>query len=276
MGRLRVGSSGPEGSPPPGIKTLFALGRGKRVMVIQMKQLIALQACDSRIREVEERKKLGPERINRLNEELKEVEKRLQDESDQLEKYRQERRDMEREIEDIEARIRKSNSKLAAISSNREYKAALKEIDDLKRTKALSEDRVLAMMEEIERLQAACAQNREKQEGLRQQTEAECREIEAEMASLDKVLQDLERERDRLSTGIDEDLLRRYHFLKGRKDGLAISPVVKGVCQTCHMDIPPQRFNEVIRGDRLMTCPHCNRIIYWGEDERFVSAKEEA
>jgi predicted nucleic acid-binding Zn-ribbon protein len=40
------------------------------------------------------------------------------------------------------------------------------------------------------------------------------------------------------------------------------------------MGIPPQAFNELIRGDKLLTCTNCSRIIYWGDDERFSEVLE--
>jgi predicted nucleic acid-binding Zn-ribbon protein len=40
------------------------------------------------------------------------------------------------------------------------------------------------------------------------------------------------------------------------------------------MGIPPQKFNELIRGKDLMSCPYCMRIIYWGEDEGLKEAVE--
>ena len=71
---------------------------------------------------------------------------------------------------------------------------------------------------------------------------------------------------------IDQELLKKYLFLKERKGGQAISPVVGGVCQTCHMGIPPQKFNELIKGHSLLACPNCDRIIYWGEDQHYQKA----
>jgi predicted nucleic acid-binding Zn-ribbon protein len=29
------------------------------------------------------------------------------------------------------------------------------------------------------------------------------------------------------------------------------------------MNIPPQMYNELHRFDSLKNCPHCQRIIYW-------------
>ena len=83
----------------------------------------------------------------------------------------------------------------------------------------------------------------------------------------------LEKERNTFYQTMDQDLFKRYVFLKERKGGHAISSVVKGVCQTCHMGIPPQKFNELIKGKSLLTCPNCQRIIYWGEDEQFLKTQ---
>jgi predicted nucleic acid-binding Zn-ribbon protein len=95
-----------------------------------------------------------------------------------------------------------------------------------------------------------------------------------QMEALDSDIEVLEKERVRFCQAIDVELLKRYNFLKERKGGLAVSPVIKGVCQTCHLGIPPQKFNELIRCQELLKCPNCHRMIYWGEDERFLPVIE--
>jgi hypothetical protein len=104
---------------------------------------------------------------------------------------------------------------------------------------------------------------------LKKNFEIERDEILKELKVLDAVLESLENERSEFCKAIDEGLLKKYDILRQNKEGLSISPVFNGICQACHMGIPPQKFNELIRGDTLMTCPCCSRIIYWGEDERF-------
>jgi len=89
------------------------------------------------------------------------------------------------------------------------------------------------------------------------------------LEALDQDFHLLEKERHSLSQAVDTGLLRKYDTLRERKGGIAVSPVVRGVCRTCHLRIPPQEFNELIQGDKLMTCPNCTRLIYWGDDERY-------
>ena len=40
----------------------------------------------------------------------------------------------------------------------------------------------------------------------------------------------------------------------------AVAPVVKGVCQGCHMALPPQLANVLARMESIQTCPRCRRV----------------
>ena len=240
----------------------------------KMKFLICLQDCDTRIGEVQSKKKEGPLKINRLREELDQSKTELEAEINRFESYKKERRAAEQEIQELERKTEKSTIKLNNIKSNKEYKAALKELADLEKEKALIEDNLLEIMEQIEIHNEKCVSSKAKWEEMEKNLQKENNDILRELKTLDKALKDLENERAHICEAIDEGLLAKYNTLRQNKEGLAISPVINGVCQTCHMGIPPQKFNELIRGDRLMSCPNCVRIIYWGEDERYKDVVE--
>lgn len=238
----------------------------------KIKLLIKLQDCDNRINDIVQQKREAPLRIERLRDELSVVEMKFKEDSDRLESLRKERRKIEQEIQDIEGKIQKSTLKLDNIKSNKEYRAALKEIEDLKKAKFITEEKTIQFMEEIEELENRCLENKEKQSGLEKEFEKDKREIVEALAGLDRDLKELEKMSKTFSEAMDQSLLKRYQFVKERKGGQAVSAVIGGVCQTCHMGIPPQKFNELIRCEDLMTCPFCNRMIYWGEDEHFQDA----
>ena len=236
--------------------------------------LINLQNCDNRIREIQGAKEEGPLKIQGLEEDLKETDRQLEAELGKLEEAKRQRREMERSIEDVENRIQKSNEKLTNIKSNKEYQAALKEIEGLGVKKTELEDRAIDIMEEIEILEEKNAAAGAERERLHEDFEKIRDEILDELRTLDQELATLEEERVHLSRNIDTELLKRYDRIRENKHGVAISPVVKGICQACHLGIPPQKFNELIRGEELMSCPNCMRIIYWGEDEGLKGAIE--
>ena len=231
--------------------------------------LIQLQECDNRIAKVLQAKELAPLRIQKLEDELRTVENQFKADEDQLEAFRKDRRQLEREIQELDGKIEKSSAKLTQIKSNKEYTAALKEIDDIKTIKFQTEEKAIQMMETAEELERKCKGHKETLKTLKDQSEKDKDAVKTELLGLEKDLDALQKERSQLCCDFDQGLLKKYVFLRERKGGLAISSVVTGVCQTCHMGIPPQKFNELIRGSDLMTCPHCNRIIYWGDDQDF-------
>jgi len=235
----------------------------------KMKILIALQNCDIRMRDIQIKEKEGPRKIQRLKEKLAGVEDQLEEEASRLEEYTRERRQAEQEIEDIESRLKKSDTKLSNIKSNKEYQAALKEIDDLKKEKSVFEDKVINIMEQVEALEAKYATSRKQIEETRQQFELDHNEILKILKALNRDLDKIEKERKQFSQAVDPDLLKKYDSLRTHRGGIGVSPVIKGVCQTCRLGIPPQEFNELLRGDKLMTCPNCTRIIYWGDNEYY-------
>jgi predicted nucleic acid-binding Zn-ribbon protein len=231
--------------------------------------LIKLQHCDTRIRELTRSKEEGPLRVRKIEDDLRNEEEKAQEVHSQLDELKKERRKIEKEVQDLDGKVEKSSVKLSQIKSNKEYTAALKEIDDLKRTKFITEDKIIEVMEKIAELEQGSADEHRRLVELREQAEKEKKRILEELAGLEQELIALEEGKKHLIKDLDPELLKKYLFLHERRNGLAVSAVVTGVCQTCHLGIPPQKFNELIRGNVVMTCPHCHRIMYWGEDEDF-------
>ena len=55
--------------------------------------------------------------------------------------------------------------------------------------------------------------------------------------------------------------LKTYDTLLSKR-GYAVAPVIKGVCQGCHMALPPQLNNILARMESIETCPRCVRLVY--------------
>ena len=239
-----------------------------------IKLLIGLQAYDVSIKEKLVQKERGPAAVQKRKEDLAAAEAVLQEEMDKLNSHDNMSRETEREIQDLDERLKKAEVKLSNIASNKEYRAALKEIEGLKQEKETLESTVIELMEQKDELASACDDNIKKTQEMKKQFDQDRKQILRDMKILDKDLKSLEKERARCSNATDQSFLKKYDILRNHKGGIAITPVVKGVCQACHMAIPPQEFNELIRGDKLMTCPTCARIMYWGEDERYQDNPE--
>jgi len=65
---------------------------------------------------------------------------------------------------------------------------------------------------------------------------------------------------------IEPDRRRQYEDL--RKQGLdALSHVVRGACNRCYQNAPPQIANEVLSGRRIHTCRGCGRFFFAVREE---------
>lgn len=234
-----------------------------------MKSLIDLQACDTEMGNLQSRIAKGPMKIKELENQLVDMDSEYEAAETQLEDLRRLRREIDSDIEAINGKIDKANTKLSNIKSNKEYKAALKEIDDLTREKSKLEDKAIELMEQVDALSEQCRVKKEERERVHEEINQEKERIVQEMNAMDKAIQSLSRKRGKFCKKVSDDLLRKYDFIRERKAGLALTPVFNGVCQACHMEIPPQRYNELIRGEKLLDCPNCHRIIYWGDNEQF-------
>jgi hypothetical protein len=235
-----------------------------------IKNLISLQSCDLQVTIIRKRLEDAPARIKGLGEDLERLESQIDEELAKFDAIKLEKRKIDQEIEELEGKMAKSKNKLANIKSNKEYTAALKEIDDLGREKNRLEERALEILEELEAINVQSAESKEKKDSYRKEYEEDQRALNIELDALKNDLQKFEDDRTDICKRIDEPLLRQYDSIRNHKEGVGVSAVIKGVCQACHMGIPPQKFNELMRGDKLMNCPHCMRLIYWGEDERYL------
>ena len=235
----------------------------------KLNQLIHLQDCDSRIQEILKRKNKFPLKIEQLEKDLSTRKLEFDEDQNQLNLLKKERKDKEEEVKNIDLSLKKSQSKLTDIKNNKEYQAALKEIDNLKRHQSMIEDEILILMEQVEEMETKCSLNEQTKKELQTKYEQTKKEITREIELLDREYNEINKEKSSFSNSIEKDLLNRYSYLKDRMGGRAIGPVINGICQACHMGIPPQRFNELRRGNALLFCPNCQRIIYWAEDEYY-------
>lgn len=241
----------------------------------KIKNLILLQECDNKIRSIDTKQQYIPLKIQVLENEFNERVSTYKAKLEKLESLKKERRSLEQSVQDLESKCENSRIKLSNIKSNKEYTAILKEIESLEKSKNQSEDQILQIMEDIELLDKECLALKEEQEKEKDQLELKKNEIEKELDELKVEAATLKKQRSEYYEAVDQELLSKYNILKERKAGVAISAVIEGVCQSCHMNIPPQRFNELIKCNNLMACPNCNRLIYWGGDELFTNIHNE-
>ncbi len=171
----------------------------------------------------------------------------------------------------IEAeRLRESFEKqMDLIQTQREYEALDKEIKDA----GEKEQELRRDLQKEEELLDEMKLSLEKEEMMIQQQEEEVKEeqerIKVDIKAKETQLKSLKREEKKITPGLDEEILFKFERIIKNKSGLGIVPVEAGVCTGCHMILTSEYVNVVRRGDGIMFCPNCSRIIFYlGEDEQ--------
>lgn len=231
-------------------------------MKAELEPLLKLQEIDLKIKKLETEKTTAPQRLNALKNNLVIREEELKQLNEQLAEVKKRKIDIEDELEMETVRLNKSQQKLTSIKTNREYQALLKEIEEIKKANKTREDEIIAAMEELTTIETSIKIKKCETDDIQKEIDAEQAHLIQIEAELNGQLDIIMNERDVVIKDIRQDLLSRYHFLRDKRGGIVVVSVTRGVCNGCHMNIPPQLFNELLRDEKIHYCPTCQRLIY--------------
>jgi predicted nucleic acid-binding Zn-ribbon protein len=211
-----------------------------------------------------------PFQIKNLDQKLEKFTRKVENDEDLITELNKKYRTSESDIQLNLGKIAKSQEKLRAVKTNKEYQSSLKEIDDIKTINSKIEDGMLEFLEKIETAEKVLNESKQQSSRIVEEISQDKKSYEkgAEQSKID--LTALESERDIAAAALAAELLIIFNRqLMEQGDGIAIVEVKNAVCQGCYMNIPPQMYNELQRGNSLKYCPSCARVIYWQEqDER--------
>jgi Zn-ribbon protein, possibly nucleic acid-binding len=139
----------------------------------------------------------------------------------------------------------------------------LAEIEEIKRTNKQKEEEILKLMEEIEKLTEEKNKIEEELNKITQIFDEENKKFEELCQRLKEEIAKLAEKRAQMAKKVSSGILRKYEMIRQKKGGIGIAPVDNGVCEGCHMAIPPQLYIEIQKDNRFHECPHCKRIIYF-------------
>lgn len=243
----------------------------------QLKSLLALQEIEIRIDHLQESLDALTRRFDAIDGEVTSARKTLEDEKSALGDMRKAYRAMESDVQAVQSRLQKSEAALRSIKTNREYQSLLKEIDDHKNRVWSMEDAMLEHLEAIEKADEAMKGKEASCRRFEIQAQEEKAELALQREDMEKQLEGMQQNRREISERIPRDLADKYRLIKGRVGSMAVALVKDAVCRGCHLNIPPQMYNELQQRDDISYCPHCQRMIYWTKEEtRFEAAPRRA
>ena len=228
----------------------------------QLLLLTELQRHDARIQELEQMKKSFPAKLETMNADVRRVEQMLERERSQLTETESWRKRQEDEAKSDEERALAAKQRSAAVKNAKEYMASERELQATRKSAQERQEEVGKLVGAVETAKKSIEQHEADFAALRDHVAGEEKAAQAKIAELDAQIGDERKLREVAAARVRPDVLKKYSTIRMRR-GLAMAPVKNGTCQGCNMNIPPQVFNQLQRGDSIELCGNCNRIIYW-------------
>ena len=234
-------------------------------MLPSIESLLILQDRDQKIRILRlELKNLPAERAA--------LDAALASGSSQLEAAKQKAREVEIEKKKLEVEAQSKRDSIAKFRNqqfqtrkNEEFQALTNEIKHFEADIQKIEDREIELMEEAERVKVTVAEAEKLHAQTKAHTEKQVAEIQSKVKAIEGNLTGLEAEREKLTEGIDEDLLYQYNKLFANKGGLAVVGLEHETCMGCHMKLTTQTAVKVKGSRDILNCEQCGRLLYYVE-----------
>ncbi len=241
----------------------------------QIEQLVELQKVDDLIFALNQKLKNVPAQISSLQEEFALYDSQKTHIEDKIQHLNEQKKRISLVMDENTTRVSNSKTKLEQVENEREYTAVSRELDNMESQTKMHEEESKALKEEFELQESNLADIMVTWTSLNAQ-------LEEAQAQLAQITQEAEAELARLSearkettTHIPAPILTRYEFIRKRLEHPVIVSVNAGICSGCNIAIPPQVYNELQRAQQIISCPNCQRLVFWEQHFKKEEAAEE-
>jgi predicted nucleic acid-binding Zn-ribbon protein len=230
----------------------------------EIQQLVALQNLDTSIRKLQEKLEAIPERRAEIEKEFDQRAFEIRALENSRDEARQTRTRLEGEVVDQRTRVERAERNLMSSKKPDEYTAAIREADAARKQISAFETQILEQMEALEKAQASLDERADEIASLNSDRDARLQLFDEETRQQAEKLATDRKERERLLNVLPKPMGALYNRISARiRDGVAVAEARNGACMACFMSLRPQAMAQVRRGEEVMTCDNCNRILYY-------------
>ncbi|HUU46705.1 MAG TPA: C4-type zinc ribbon domain-containing protein [Acidobacteriota bacterium] len=225
--------------------------------------LLKLQGLDYQLDELERSKDYLPDMIKNLRDAVDQAGVELTEARDQLEATQLEHKRLELRVKEKNSELERLQKQMTAIKTNKEYDALSREIDHVRKEIGAAEDGIIQAMERTEELAKEIEDRKARREEIKETNGVQLASIQGEIDSVGEKIRIKEDERRNILVRLDDGMVSTYERVRRGKGGGAVVGVRKNACLGCFKTLPPQLVQEIRRGERLITCDSCGRILIW-------------
>jgi uncharacterized protein len=232
-------------------------------MLLDLKLVIRLQEIDHRLTELTREIAALPVHIAQIEKKLTSHQRKLDADRAALTANQKERKKCESDIQSEDQKISRLKDQMLGAKTNEQYRAFQNEIDFAQKNIRKAEDRILELMSESEPLDQAVKAAEASLKTEKDHVEAEKQQARDRTAFTQKSAQELQTERSGIVKQITPVIYQRYERVRKSRRGIAVAEAVEGRCSACNMAMRLQFLQDLKKGDQIMSCESCTRILYY-------------
>jgi predicted nucleic acid-binding Zn-ribbon protein len=195
--------------------------------------------------------------------ELLAARRKLTEEEESLGKTRGKLRTLELDLDGILSKISSTQAALygGEVTNPKELAGLQQEVEYLERHRSEMEDDILEAMADAEDATSHLQASQERLQRMEEDWNAEQEGLRRQAGELRARLAALKGERKEVLLPVSERDLAIYEDLRRQKGGQAVALLEGGICQGCRVALPTSLVQKVRRGQDLVQCGSCQRIL---------------
>jgi predicted nucleic acid-binding Zn-ribbon protein len=230
----------------------------------ELQKLIALQNLDTSIRKLETDQQAIPERRAEIEREFDQRAFEIRALESRRDEAKHTRARLENEVVDQRGRAERAERNLMSSKKQDEYTAAIREADAARKQISALETQILEQLEQLEQSEAALNERAAEIASLNSDREARLKAFDDETGTIEDRLAAARKEREEVFANLPKQMSGMYARIRARiRDGVAVAEARNRSCSACFMSLRPQVMAEIRRGEDVLTCDNCGRILYY-------------
>ena len=232
-------------------------------MIAELGKLIELQKTDTNLRKLKRSLETAEEGRAAIELEFEQHAFSIREIQTKRDTLAAKRADLEKQIAENKVYLERADRNLKHAQNSKEYETAMRETDALQKQIAAFETQIVEIMEEVEGVEKELSERSEEIASLDGKRDAALAEFDKALAKDKKEFDAETKHRQTAFETLPARLASIYDRLAQRsRDGIAVAEVVGGACSACYMQLRPQVQLNVKKGDEIITCESCTRIMY--------------
>lgn len=232
-------------------------------MKLELEKLIELQVTDTNIRRLKQIVATADTKRAEIEQEFDQHASSIREVQGRGETLKAERANLEKQIAENKTYLERADRNLKHAQNTKEYETAMRETDAMQKQIAAYENEIVEKMAASEEVDKELEERADEINSHDAKRNEALGAFDAEVKAAKKELATEEAKREEVFKTLPANLASVYNrHVQRSRDGIAVAEVVDNSCSACYMSLRPQRTLEVKRGDQIITCESCTRILY--------------